>query len=142
MSFYVTNKERKLRRCALLFSLAFLFVCYQCTGQTSSYPMKFSCGRIDTIYIYVNTDSLNHSQLFVQCSKHTHKTWTGITIGFVDGDMLQVYSKDCYAINDIDKLKYAKFDYISFDEILSSTACVNIKTKDYFIKFFNDNKLK
>ena len=34
-------------------------------------------------------------------------------------------------------LKNVEFDYVSFDETYFSTACINIRTKDYFIKYFN-----
>ena len=140
--FVVTDKEKRLRRYMLLFSITFLFIAFQCSGQVSSSPMKFSCGKLDTIYIYVHLDSLNNSELYVQCSKHQHKTWIGITIGFVDGSMMELKSKDCYSIKNANKLYSTQFDYISFDELLSSTACINIKSKDYFIRFFNDRNLK
>lgn len=126
----------------LVFSISFLFIAFKCSGQVSSGPMKYSCGKQDTIYIYVATDSLNKSQLYVQCSKHQHKDWTGITIGFVDGTMMELRSKDCYIIKDVNKLSSVKFDYISFDEIFSSAACISIKSKEYFIRFFASNNLK
>lgn len=134
----VTPKERKMRRYMLMFSILFLFFAFKCSSQIVSLnPMRFSCGKSDTVFIYISTDSLNQSQLFVQCSRHQHKTWVGITIGFVDGDILELKAYDCYNIKDISKLSSIKFDYISFDEFLSSTACINVKTKDYFIRFFN-----
>ena len=139
-----SKNEFRNRRIALIICLLFLIVVYKCSGQVSStVPMKFSCGKNDTVYIYIASNS-DHSdaKLIVQCSKHQHKNWTGITIGFVDGELLELKSADCYSISNIDKLKSVKFDYLSFDEFLLSTACINIKTKDYFIKFFNDNNLK
>lgn len=109
-------------------------------GQiVSTTPMKFSCGKSDTIYIYVASDTLyNNVQLYVSCTKHQHKSWKSITIGFVDGDMLEVDAGGCYSITDTEKLRNTKFDYISFDEMFSSLACINIRSKDYFLQFFNN----
>jgi len=139
MSYNNTYKEKRSRAILALFFILFFVIVYNCSGQNvASKPMKFSCGTKDTIYIYIASDSLYlNPRLYVQCSKHQHKTWTGITIGFEDGDMLEIPADKCYSIVDISKLKTTKFDYISFDEQFSSVACVSIKTKDYFIKYFN-----
>jgi len=93
--------------------------------------MKFSCGKTDTVYI-----SVNNSNLIVNFSGE-HHNWKSITIGFVDGDQLVIPSDNCYFIPNKTKLMTTKFDYISFDDKSASLACINIKTKDYFIKELN-----
>jgi len=139
-----SHTEFRNRRIALIISVLFLLVVYKCSGQLASKtPMKFSCGKSDTVYIYITSNSdYSDAKLVVQCTRHQHKNWTGITIGFVDGELMELKSANCYSISNINKLKSVKFDYLSFDEFLLSTACISIKTKDYFIKFFQDNNLK
>lgn len=122
-------------------TLLFLAIAIQITAQIKSEPMKFSCGKADTIYIQIESDeTYSNNKLNVSCSKHKHSDWTSITFGFTDSTLVEVFSASNYTIKDIDKFKSVSFDFISFDEILSSTACVKVRTKDYFIKHFNSVK--
>lgn len=50
--------------------------------------------------------------------------------------MIELKEKDCYVISNIETFKNLRFDYISFDEIFKSKACIGIRTKDYFQQFF------
>lgn len=102
-------------------------------------PMKFSCGKGDTIKVSAYVDKDCVSRLFVKCTSinHHHDCMVGVTIGFVDGTFLELLSINNYEIKDFHKLSEMEFDYFSFDELLSSKACIKIKTKDYFIRFFN-----
>jgi len=132
-------KEKRNRRVLAIFFVIYLGFFYKCNAQmTSGTAMKFSCGKSDTIYIKIASDSLyNDCRLMVSCTKHKHLDWVSITFGFIDGSILEVFAGDNWVIRDISKLKEVKFDFISFDDIISSTACVNIRTKDYFVKYFN-----
>ena len=102
-------------------------------------PMKFSCSGGDTIKVSVYVDKDCISRLSVKCTSltHHHDCMVGVTIGFVDGTFLEILSVNNYEIKDFHKLSEMQFDYFSFDELLSSKACLKIKTKDYFIRFFN-----
>jgi len=120
-------------------TILLLAIAIQINAQST--PMKFSCGKNDTIYIQIESDSTySTSKLNVSCSKHKHSDWTSITFGFTDGSLVEVSSAFGYQIKDTEKFKSVMFDFISFDDIISSTACINIKTKDYFIKHFNSVK--
>lgn len=120
-------------------TILFLAIAIQINAQST--PMKFSCGKVDTIYIQIESDSTySTNKLKVSCSKHKHSDWTSITFGFTDGSLVEVSSASGYQIKAADKFKTVMFDFISFDDIISSTACINIKTKDYFIKHFNSVK--
>jgi len=120
-------------------TILLLAIAIQINAQSA--PMRFSCGKTDTIYIQIESDSTySTSKLNVSCSKHKHSDWTSITFGFTDGSLLEVSSASGYQIKDTEKFKTIMFDFISFDDIISSTACINIKTKDYFIKHFNSVK--
>ena len=134
-------KERSNRKAlALFFILFFLIVAATCHAQNRAYPtpMKYSCGKLDTIYISIAHDSISDTHhLTVSCTKHNHTEWKSITFGFVDGDMLEVYQDFGWEISNPKLLEKVEFDYVSFDETYFSTACINIRTKDYFIKYFN-----
>jgi len=120
-------------------TILLLAIAIQINAQSTS--MRFSCGKTDTIYIQIEPDSTySTSKLNVSCSKHKHSDWTSITFGFTDGSLVEVSSASGYQIKDTEKFKTVMFDFISFDDIISSTACINIKTKDYFIKHFNSVK--
>jgi len=113
---------------------------YKCSSQSRDYPnpMRFSCGKFDTIYISISHDTLSDTHhLVVSCSKHKHTEWKSITFGFVDGDMMEVFQDFGWVIDNPKLLKNVEFDYVSFDETYFSTACINIRTKDYFIKYFD-----
>ena len=126
-------KEKNKIRLAVILSVLYLLCAYKCSAQ-----MKFSCGKYDTIF--VNISCKKDCRLQVWCSGHIHSEWKSITIGFIDGDELVVSSKDNYLIPDTSKLASTKFDYIAFDEETKSKACVQIKTKDFFIKYLSSVK--
>lgn len=129
-------KEKSKIRLAVILSVLYLLCAYKCSAQ-----MKFSCGKTDTIYVNIASDRLfSNCRLLVSCSGHNHSEWQSITIGFIDGDALEVYRDGGYLILNTEKLSTTKFDYISFDEKDKSRACVNIKTKDFFIKYLSSVK--
>lgn len=123
-----------------IFCVIFLFICFKCASQSRDYPqkMKFSCGAKDTIYVSIAHDSIaDIHYLTVSCTKHNHTEWKSITFGFVDGDMLEVYQDFGWIIDNPKLLSSVEFDFVSFDETYFSTACINIRTKDYFTKYFS-----
>ena len=125
---------------ALFFILFFLIVVATCHSQNRDYPtpMKFSCGKFDTIYVSITHDTLiDTHHLTVSCTKHNHTEWKSITFGFVDGTMLEVFQDGGWTITDPKLLSAVEFDFISFDEAYFSSACINIRTKDYFTKYFS-----
>lgn len=131
-------KEKSNRGFVALFCILFLLICYTCSSQ-NGYPtaMKFSCGTKDTIYISVAHDTITDiHHLTVSCTNHKHTEWRSITFGFVDGDMLEVYQESGWVIDNPKLLSEVEFDFISFDESFFSTACINVRTKDYFTKYF------
>lgn len=134
------HKEKINQRItAGLFVLFLLIVAATCSAQSRDYPqpMRFSCGKFDTIYVSIKHDTLTDiHHLTVSCTKHNHTEWRSITFGFVDGDMLEVYHETGWIIDNPILLKSVEFDYVSFDESFLSTACINIRTQDYFIKYF------
>jgi len=122
---------------AILFILFFLVVASTCRSQSRDYPnpMRFSCGKLDTIYVNIESDSTYSSyHLTVSCTKHKHLEWKSITLGFENDEILEVFQADGWAISNVELLKTVPFDFISFDEQFFSTACISIRTKDYFIK--------
>jgi hypothetical protein len=133
-------EEKSNQRAFALFCVLFLLLlAATCRSQSRDYPtpMKFSCGLKDTIYISIAEDEFSGNYLTVSCTKHNHTEWKSITLGFVDGDILEFFPDNGWWVADVDKLSSVEFDYISFDEQYFSTACMEIKTKDYFIKYFN-----
>lgn len=132
--------ERSNRRMIAIFCVLFLLMCFTCASQGRDYPspMRFSCGKFDTIYVSIAHDSITDiHHLTVSCTKHKHTEWKSITFGFVDGDMLEVYQDFGWEISNPKLLETVEFDYVSFDETYFSTACINIRTKDYFTKYFS-----
>ena len=101
-------------------------------------PMKFSCGKKDTVYVGIEIDSLSTiPKLTVKCTKHNHKEWKSITIGFENGEQLVVARNNSFFIFDEYWIRTTPFNYILFDKERGSLGCMNIRTKDYFINFFN-----
>ena len=132
--------EKSNRRMIAIFCVLFLFICFKCSGQSRDYPtpMKFSCGKFDTIYVSIAHDSVTDiHHLTVSCTKHNHTEWKSITFGFVDGDMLEVFQDGGWIVTEPKLLGGVEFDYISFDEAYFSSACITIRTQDYFTKYFN-----
>lgn len=123
------------RAAAILCVLILLAMVATCHSQVI--PMKFACGLKDTIYVGVTDDKFEGTYLTVSCSKHNHTEWKSITLGFIDGTFLDVYSDNEWWVLDKDKLASMPFDYISFNEEIMYVSCEKIKTKDYFIKYFN-----
>jgi hypothetical protein len=101
--------------------------------------MKFGCMAKDTIYISITQDTIKGVyRLETSCTKHKHSEWKSITFGFVNGDMTEVFSEGGWVIMNPKLLREVEFDYVSFDEQFFSTACVNIRTKDYFTNYFRE----
>lgn len=101
-------------------------------------PMKFNCGKTDTVYVGIEIDSLSQiPKLNVRCTGHEHLEWKSLTIGFENGDELVVARNNSFFIFDEAWIRTTPFNYILFDKEEGSLGCLNIKTKDYFIKFFN-----
>lgn len=133
------KEESNRKALALLCALILLLFAATCSSQVA--PMKFSCEKFDTLYVGIETDMIGDSRLIFSCSKHIHSDIVSITIGFVDGDILQVFAIDDWLILDTKKLEETQFDLISFDYQETSKACINIATKDYFkTHFFTVNK--
>lgn len=135
-------KERSNQRAVALFFVLFLLIvaatCHAQSDRDYPRPMRFSCGEADTIYVsiaYEEAFSVYH--LTVSCTSHEHLEWNSITIGFVDGTALEVFREFGWLITDEKLLFENEFDFVSFDETNSSTACINIRTKDYFIKYYS-----
>lgn len=127
-------QEKSNQRAFAIFCVLILLVmAITCRSQTK--PMKYSCGKFDTLYVGIE-DSIN-PHLTVKCSRHTHTQMTSVTIGFTNGNMVTYYADEGYRISDLELLRTTEFDYISFDEKYFSTACTEIRTKDYFIKCLN-----
>lgn len=100
--------------------------------------MKFNCGKKDTVYIGIKIDSLSTiPMLNVRCTGHEHLEWKSITIGFENGEQLVVARNNSFFIFDEYWLRTTPFTYVLFDREEGSLGCLNIRTKDYFIKFFN-----
>lgn len=133
------NSEKRNQKIAAIIAALFLVICFTCASQVA--PMKFSCEKFDTLYVGIETDMIGDSRLIFSCSKHIHSDIVSITIGFVDGDILQVFAIDDWLILNTKKLEETQFDLISFDYQETSKACINIATKDYFkTHFFTVNK--
>lgn len=131
---YDTNSNRGMLAIILLWLL--IFTASKCCAQQT--PMKFSCGKFDTIYVAISHDTIyDVHNLTVSCTKHNHTEWKSITFGFVDGTMLEVFQDGGWVITDPKLLGSVEFDYISFDEAYFSSACIQVRTKDYFIKYFS-----
>lgn len=132
--------DKSNRGMIAIFCVLFLLICFTCSSQSSRdypNPMRFSCGKLDTIYVSIARDTImDVHYLTVSCTKHNHTEWKSITFGFVDGTMLEVFQDNGWLITDPKLLGSVEFDYISFDETYTSTACINIKTQDYFTKYF------
>ena len=102
--------------------------------------MKFSCGIKDTLYIGITQED-DITELTLVCSAgHKHPEWKSITIGFENGEELVIYNNGRYLILEDYLLRHEPFSYILFNKNKSSTGCLNIKTKDYFIKYFQSVK--
>jgi len=133
-------KERSNQKAlALFFILFFLAVVATCSAQNRDYPqkMKFSCEKTDTVYVSIDyEEAFDVYHLTVSCTKHNHSEWKSITIGFVDGTALEVFQDYGWLITDENLLFNTEFDFLSFDEENSSAACINIKTQDYFTKYY------
>ena len=127
-------KEKSNRRAAAILIILFFMFAYKCTAQLA--PMKFSCGAFDTLYVSI-ADSVN-PRITLKCSKHTHSDILSITIGFASGKTTEVFYAYDYQIRDVEILKTNEIEYILFNEQFVSSACLNVKTKDYFIKYFNN----
>jgi len=128
-------REKSNRGLVAIIAIIFLLIAYTCSSQT---PMKFSCGKFDTIYVSITQDTImGVYRLETSCTKHKHSEWKSITFGFVNGDMTEVFSEGGWVIMNPKLLREVEFDYVSFDEQFFSTACINIRTKDYFTKYFS-----
>jgi len=124
-----------------IFAIIFFLIAYTCSSQSDRdypQPMKFSCGDKDTIYVSIEFEpAFDVYHLTVSCTSHEHLEWNSITIGFIDGTSLEVFREYGWLITEEALLFNVDFDYVSFDEQFSSTACINIRTKDYFKKYYS-----
>lgn len=133
------KEESDRKAVALLCVIILLIFVSTCSSQVT--PMKFSCDKPDTLYVGIKTDAVGDSYITFSCSKHTHSDIVSITIGFVDGEILEVFAIDDWLILNTKKLQETQFDFLSFDYPETSKACINIVTKDYFkTHFFTVNK--
>jgi hypothetical protein len=133
--------ERSNRRMAAIIAILFLLIAYTCSSQSNrDYPnkMKFSCGETDTLYVSIEFEpAFDVYHLIFSCTSHEHLEIKSITIGFEDGTALEVFRDYGWLITDEKLLFNTEFDYLSFDTEFSSSACINIRTKDYFTKYYS-----
>lgn len=106
-------------------------------------PMKFNLDQ-DTAYVSIYADSLT-TGYDVRLSVYFPKAIAGysVVIGFPDNTFImleQVITRTNYAefaisTSALERLKYSKFDFISFETTRLSEPCTRIKTKDFFTNF-------
>lgn len=115
--------------------------------KIASEPMKFNMDQ-DTVLVGIYADSLETGydiKMYVHFPDVRKIGGYWVNIGFPDGTFLNIqpvinnehYAE--FAINavSLEKLKNNRFDYLSFDTNGLSEPCTRIRTKDFFINFFN-----
>lgn len=158
-------KEKNKQRLFALVCVLILVVAAKCSAQLNrvnryynnpsittlypSHPMKFNTGSNDTLYVSITADSLGGKydyRLFAYFpeSKPIKGYW--IEIGFTNGTVstfepVFVSNRHNFAefiidSEDLIKLRMYRFDYISFNTKRIMEPCTAIKTKDYFVRFF------
>lgn len=109
--------------------IPFLFVCFCLHGQQMRFYGKDTLTSIT--YIGICKDSLTK----ITCDSDSKIN--GIQIGFENGDIETLphlkYNEFFVSEKILQKLKNNKFDVLFFDSDNPFT-CINIKTKDFFIK--------
>lgn len=157
--------EKNKQRLAAGIILIFFLLAYKCSSQIDrvhryskipsivtllpSKPMKFNDGNQDTIYVSITADSIGigdyDCKIFLFMPKYRDVSEYTLQIGFEDRtDLLLMpstvikkynFAEFDLSPNEYTKLCSTKFDMVSFNRDTILEPCVNIKTKDFFIKF-------